>query len=344
MWNQSVADFRGFPLSDSQWKDVFNRALSHTVEGLVYQGVISLPDDLLPPRDMILSWTVRMEQIEQRNYWMDRQVNKQIDFFAKHTLQPLLLKGQGVARYYEKPNVRLPGDIDWFFQSKKDYALARKALTEQGITIASVPGFSTYAVWNAAEVELHRRMIDIHNPFKKRFIEQLYKSEAKLSQYILHDGCSWSLPSPLLTHVSVSIHILKHLLAYGIGLRQLCDAARVCYSLSENLKTSDLRLIYENFEVLKFINVLHGVLVEYLGLPENKLPFPRVKDPFVETMMQDIWIAGNFGFAADTNDGTPGNRKVTNPRIWKNMFKYLPFARMEALSFPLVQFYSRFNN
>ena len=344
LWNQPVTDFEGFPLSANQWKDLYHKALSHTVEGLLYQGVITLPDHFLPPRAMILSWTVRMEQIEQRNLWMDKQVNDQLDFFANHGLHPLLLKGQGVARCYEKPNVRLPGDIDWFFQNKQDYNLARMMLAKQGISIASVPGFSTYAIWNNAEVELHRRMIDIHNPFKAHYIQQLYEHEATLTQSVVHNGYSWSLPSPLLMHVSVSIHILKHLLAYGIGLRQLCDAARVCYTLSKNLSTARLEEVYQNFGVMKFIHVLHGVLVEYLGLPEDRLPFPRKRHPFVETMMQDIWMAGNFGFSADTNDTKEGNRTVTNPRIWKNMLRYLPFARMEAISFPVVQFYSRFSN
>ncbi|MCL7988422.1 nucleotidyltransferase family protein [Sphingobacterium sp. lm-10] len=344
LWNQPVTDFEGFPLSAEQWKELFNVALSHTVEGLLYQGVVTLPDHLLPPRSLILSWTVRIEQIEQRNRWMDKQVNKHVDFFSAHNLYPYLLKGQGVARCYEKPNVRLPGDIDWFFQNKKDYKLAREVLTEEGVAIASVPGFSTYAIWNDVEVELHRRMIDIHNPFKTKYIGQLYQSEADFAQSIHYEGYSWSLPSPLLMHVSVSIHILKHLLAYGIGLRQLCDAARVCYTHSRDLSPAKLVAVYQSFGVLKFIHVLHGVLVEYLGLPEDRLPFPRIKHPFVDTMMQDIWTAGNFGFSADSNEEKNGSRHMTNPRIWKNLLRYLPLARMEAISFPVVQFYSRFSN
>ncbi|PVH25824.1 nucleotidyltransferase family protein [Sphingobacterium corticibacter] len=344
LWNQAVSDFEGFPLSSNQWQDVFHMALNHTVEGLLYQGMITLPDHLLPPRSLILSWTVRMEQIEQRNGWMDKQVNEQINFFSNHNLHPLLLKGQGVARCYENPSVRLPGDIDWFFQNKKEYDLARKLLTDQGVQVKSVPGFSTYAIWNDAEVELHRRMIDIHNPFKAHFTQQLYRSEANLTQSIWNNGDEWLLPSSLLMHVSVSIHILKHLLAYGIGLRQLCDAARVCYTYQEELNSDKLLTVYKRFGVLKFIHVLHGVLVQYLGLPENKLPFPLVKYSFVETMMRDVWTAGNFGFSADDSETQTGNRTVLNTRLWKNLMRYLPFARMEALSFPMVQFYSRFTN
>lgn len=344
LWNHPVVDFEGFPLSNNQWQDIFHMAISHTVEGLIYQGVLTLPDHHLPPRSLILSWTVRMEQIEQKNAWMDKQVSEEIDFFSTHGLHPYLLKGQGVARCYEIPGVRLPGDIDWFFQNKKEYQLARKLLTEQGVSIKTVPGFSTYAIWNNTEVELHRRMIDIHNPFKTRYTQQLYESESKLAQFVQHDGYTWTLPSSLLMHVSISVHILKHLLGYGIGLRQLCDAARVCYAHKEVLNSNKLLGVYQNFGVLKFIHVLHGVLVEYLGLPEDKLPFPRIKHPFVENMMQDIWTAGNFGFSADSNEINGSNRSASNKRVWKNMFRYLPFARMEAISFPIVQFYSRFSN
>ncbi len=344
LWNSPVADFEDFPLSSKQWHDLFHIALSHTVEGLVYQGLITLPDHLLPPRSLIVSWTVRVEQIEQRNDWMDEQVSTQTHFFANHGLHPFLLKGQGVARYYDKPRVRLPGDIDWFFNNKQDYNLARKLLSDQGVSIKSVPGFSTYAIWNNTEVELHRRMIDIHNPFKLKYTKSLYKSEALISQSVRHHGVCWNLPSALLMHVSVTVHILKHLLAYGIGLRQLCDAARVCYSLKEELDSSKLSFVYQQFGMLKFVNVLHGLLVEYLGLPEDRVPIPYSKHSFAETMMQDVWEAGNFGFSADATGTSDGSRKVVDLRIWKNMVKYLPFARMEASSFPFVHFYSRFSN
>ena len=120
LWNQPVTDFEGFPLSSSQWQDLFHMALNHTVEGILYQGMITLPDHLLPPRALILSWTVRIDQIEQRNHWMDQQVSDQTDFFFNHKLRPYLLKGQGVARRYDKTSVRHPGDIDWFVEYKDE--------------------------------------------------------------------------------------------------------------------------------------------------------------------------------------------------------------------------------
>ncbi|MFD2598309.1 nucleotidyltransferase family protein [Sphingobacterium corticis] len=347
LWNSAVSDLHNFPLTDVQWQDIYIKSLNHTVEGLIYLGVTNLPSEFMPPRAILLPWIARVSKIEQRHAWMNDRVSEQLSFFRSHGLDPFLLKGQGVGRCYENPELRLAGDIDWCFPNKNDYDKAKKVLTESGLDVEATAGYSSQTIWSGAEVELHQRMIDIHNPFKDRFVKNLINAQEPIKFTADNQQIDWKLPSPLLTHVSVSIHILKHLLSYGIGLRQWCDAVRICYTFSAEINGSKLREVYRKLGVLKFINVYHGVLVNYLGLPAEYLPFPYDRHAFTDTLIHDVWEAGNFGFSLEKHVGAEaknsGKRKEAKQRIWNSFVKYLPFAPAEALSFPLVQFYSRFN-
>jgi hypothetical protein len=54
--------------------------------------------------------------------------------------------------------------------------------------------------------------------------------------------------------------------------------------------------IYTKLKIIKWINLLHVVLVKYTGLPEEYLPFPTEINKSADWMMEEIWKSGNFGF------------------------------------------------
>ena len=52
-------------------------------------------------------------------------------------------------------------------------------------------------------------------------------------------------------------------------------------------------------------------------------------------MMEEIWKSGNFGFHDERyQKESSGKREGTKRRLWSSFIKYVPYAPMEALSFP----------
>ncbi|AQX04964.1 hypothetical protein BAX97_17000 [Elizabethkingia meningoseptica] len=344
LWNRPI-DYMGcFPLSEEDWDALFRISIQQTVEGVVFDGIQMLPKDQLPPRELHLKWLVRIEKIGQRNTWMNNIIAEQTRFFSTINVQPLLLKGQGLAVCYENPSRRVCGDIDWCFQSKEDFYKADDLLTRHGIVTQSTAGYSSCYLWRGCEIDHHQKIFDIHNPFSSRYLQNL--EEIEKENYIQMDihGTKVLLLSPTLQMLQVNAHILKHLLSFGIGIRQLCDAAVLYKTYKNKINGEKLKEIYTRLKIVKWVALLHEVLVKYIGLSKENLPFSYEIKHSADWMMEEIWRSGNFGFHDERyqkeQNVSSEKRENTKKRLWNNFIKYVPYAPMEAISFPLVHFYS----
>lgn len=344
LWGRLMDDLSCFPLAEAEWQALYEISKQHRVEGILFDALPLLDAACCPPRPLLLQWCVRVEKIEQRNHWMNQLLAEQSTFFAQQDLQPLLLKGQGLAHCYRHPEHRIGGDIDWCFTSREAYLAANKLVASQGIALKYVAGYSACYQWKGCEIDHHQKLFDLHNPFLRAYLQGLVRQEQ--AQRLELQGASVYLPAPILQMLQVNTHILKHLLSFGIGLRQLCDAARLYTVYKEQVDGVDLKAVYRKTGILKWMLLLHQLLVDYIGLPPADLPFAWAEKPQGHWMMDEIWQAGDFGFydvsgGKGPRSGTQGSR--SKRKLWTNFKKYLPYAPMEAMSFPLVHFYSGFS-
>lgn len=347
LW-EKVPQASAFPLSPSQWHALYSMAVKQTVEGIVFAGICRLPKECMPPHELRMKWVVRVERIERRNQWMNDLINQQIHTLAQLNVQPWLLKGQAVASTYANPLLRVSGDVDWYIGgSAKGYKKIARYFKEKGTPIIEYDGDSIALLWNRCEVELHRQLIDTYNPFSGAFIQRLLAEEMRHAVHVEHRDMRWKTLSPLLTHVQVSTHILKHMLTYGIGLRQCCDVARICYHYADTVDGERLRQIYRKLGVLRWIELLYQMLVTYLALPKEALPFRISSSRDTSWMMDEIWQAGNFGLEDDRYDiekeRQQAKRVDIGLRIWRNARKYIAYAPLEVLGFPIYLLRAKFN-
>ena len=294
------------PLTEDEWEALYKYARNHTVEGIIFDSFSLIDDTLLPPKNILLRWTVRIDHIERYNKKMNLAINDQTIFFQEIGIQPILLKGQGVAACYLNPLRRVSGDVDWYL-SGNDYNRALYEIKKK--TEVKQPLDSFGFNWDGVDVDCHKRLFDIFSPFKRSYLDHLYKADQHHNQLLVVDNSSVRLLSPELQILQVNIHIFKHLLFLGIGLRQLCDSAMLYYRYHDKIDSEVLKDIYSKTGVLKWMHALHKVLVEYLGLPLEYLPFAYPADLDVRFMFDEIWYSGNFGFY-DERLAEESNRNV----------------------------------
>lgn len=327
--------------SAEEWLSVYQSAKNHTVEGIVFDGIQGAAPEALPPLETLLKWTVRVDQIERRNQEMNAVISEQISLFNRAGLTPVLLKGQGLAACYPVPSHRVCGDVDWYFEGKPAYRKANALLLEKGISLSYSAGFSAEYAWRGVPTEHHARMFDIHNPLSFTYLNRLqreYRDQCVAQEW---QGQTLLLPAPLLMTVQVNVHILKHLLSFGIGLRQLCDAAIVYRRFHGQIDGQELKAIYQRLGITRWVHALHAVLVSHLGLPRAYLPFEVPEETKGDWMLKEILETGNFGFF-DARYPTGGTRRAQSTRrVYANLKRYLPYAPLEVLSFPVVQTYSK---
>lgn len=345
LWGHPIDQLACFPLSDDQWETLYSHAIRHTVEGILFDAVQTLDGEMLPPKTLLTKWLVRVEKIAQRNDRMDLVIKSQVKFFSQYHLKPILLKGRGVASTYPNPKRRSCGDIDWYFEDPHDYAKANELLKEKGIKLQHSAGYSVNFLWSGIETDQHLRQFDVYNPFLKRYLQKIERENTDSAHAMYMDDVAIRLSAPMVQSIQVNIHMLKHLLSFGIGLRQICDAARIYHVYAKDMDGVWLETTYKKLGVINWIFALHQILVEYIGLPAEKLPFSTSGSPRITAVVEDIWQSGNFGFEGGYVHCTKNQqlqlRGAGVTAIVKRLATYMPYAPMEAISFPFLHLYSR---
>ena len=347
LWNREP-ESDCFPLSPEVWQRVYKLACKQTVEGIVYDGILRLPEHYFPPKQLLLNWVVRVYSIEERNKQVNEIACDKYDFFKMHHMQAFLMKGQGVAICYENPLHRMCGDIDLSFQDKKDFNRACRLVKENKIVIAKQAGFSACYTWKGVFIELHQFFLDISNPFLSHYLHRLQQQENDNSIFFEMNGRQVLLPSPVLTHLSVNTHILRHLLSFGISIRQLCDSARVYCMYHNSIDRQSLKEIYSKLHIYRWIQLLNSILVKYLGMPEEYLPFPLKPKQSADWMMKDILQSGSFGYFGGPFSKETDEPQLNRKHVWLHLsvrfFRYVRYAPYEACWFPIMHTYSHFKN
>ncbi|MFC3353466.1 nucleotidyltransferase family protein [Sphingobacterium zeae] len=330
-----------FPLSDAEWSGVYRRAHEQTVEGIVYDGLLCLDKVHLPPRQLQIKWSVQIDRIERSHRRMNSQIAEQYAFFTKRDLRPLLLKGQGVAASYRMPQHRVCGDIDWYFETKRECTLAGLHLIKNCIPRIDAGG-QIYR-WATSEMDLHDRLFDFYNPFCKDILTQ-YRSDFP-DTTLAFSGQEVPVLSPQVQVMQVTAHILKHSLAFGIGLRQFCDLAALYQRYQHLLDGMRLEQLYRRIGLLRWIAAVHQFLVDELGLSKAYLPFTSPTGSAGIDILQDVWQSGNFGFYDEAYvqhaEGAFLVRKRAPQAMVRRLLRYFPYAPKEAFWFPIIHFFNR---
>ncbi len=330
-------------LDRKMWIDIFLMSFHQTVEGHLADAIQQLPQPLLPPQDLLLKWIVRLQHIEDKNEKMSKVISNLGRLFHEYEIRAFLQKGHGVSLYYNKPEVRVSGDIDWYFPSREDYNRANELINSKVEGFHVQPAYSSGYNFEGVEIEHHLKLIQLRNPFVLKYLKTLIIELSKDNIIKDFENSKVEIPSPMLNIIQVNAHILKHQVTYGIGLRQLCDAAVLYHKFSDQIDGQELKFIYKKLGMLDWSHVFHQVLVDVLGLNKDKLPFKVEKKEGVTWMKDYILRTGNFGFYDPENPdiNNPGGRVKRSKRLFSNFKKLYPLAPIEVLCFPFVHLFSK---
>lgn len=263
-------------LSPGQWEEIFRKARSQTVVGLVWQGIARLEDEAFMPAGHILpGMAAEIDKCERESRMMLSEVRKLFAELEDRGFHPVLQKGLSVAELYEKPEQRSCGDIDIYLPAEE---LVKAAPAE---AVRSSDGAMTFER-GGMEVELHSRLLDIADPQKKKFIDALVEKEGFLRQR------DWTTTTPIVTLLLLDAHVLKHVFGWGVGLRQLCDYARARKVLryDESVFCQCCRAL----GIERWTSVLDAFCEKYLYVDGLE-----VDEPLADELLEKVLEGGNFG-------------------------------------------------
>lgn len=165
-------------LTPEEWAEIYDQSKRQTVSGILCHALSFLPDESLPPYDLLLRWVARAHRIETAHNRMGLTIDSLLDIFENAGLSPVLQKGHDVARFYSRPSLRVCGDIDIYFPGDQRRE-ADCIIESRDIRVHKSPDASSGYLWHGIEVEHHSSLIELHNPLTRTPLARLIEREGK---------------------------------------------------------------------------------------------------------------------------------------------------------------------
>lgn len=252
---------------------VARMAEAHGVLGLLAAGLEH--SDVKVSQKAVLNVVGTALQIEQRNDAMSKFTADAVTRMQEEGLHPLLVKGQGLAQCYERPQWRASGDIDFFF-SQEEYPKAVDFFTAwSGNVVQNSRYTKSYGVviepWF---IEVHGTLRSTLSSRQSRVIDEVQADTFENRKFrVWKNGNSdIYLPEANNDLFFVYTHFVRHFYKEGCVLRQICDWCRLLWTYRDEIDEQLLIGRLQKAGLMEEWKAFAALAVDNLGMPAEAMP------------------------------------------------------------------------
>ncbi len=286
-----------------EWPQIRALAERQGLYAMVLDGIDKLPSNLKPPQNLILEWIGEVLQgYEYRYDAYQRTIGEMADFYNRHGLKMMVLKGYACSLDWPKPEHRPCGDIDvWQFGKQKEADALISS--EKGIKVDSSHHHHTIFNWGEFTVENHYDFVNVHAHRSSAELEKIFKELGKDDSHSVEvNGEKVYLPSPNLHALFLIKHMVSHFAAAEINLRQVLDWAFFVEKHTKEIDWKWLDAMLDNYSMKDFVNCINGICVEDLdydaGIFQEVQFLPALKDRILNDILNPEYTSAEpKGFA-----------------------------------------------
>lgn len=312
--------------SAKQWLSVYDAAVRQSVIGVTLEGIdICSTQGIKPPLNLLYEWIGTVEQIRSQNGVVNKRAK---EIFADSSLNgkwTCVLKGQGIALLYPKPDLRQSGDIDLWVEGSREETLRylKNRYGKYGKVFIHHTDVEAFA---DVEVEIHFMPIWLYCPWNNRRLQQFFKKQEGKQFSNYDEKAGFCHPTGEFNAVYVLLHIFHHLMDEGVGLRQVIDYYYVLMHLTDKQREATMNTL-KSIGLGSFAAAMMYVLQEVCIMERNAM----LCEPHEQEgrfILNEILIAGNFGQydcrqKKQGNEGAWRRNKRKSSRLWQ-FVKYYP--------------------
>lgn len=276
-----------------EWEEMYDEAERQAVTGILLHGIEKLPAEQRPSQVFLLQWIGIGQMIEQQNHLLDERCVELLGRIQDAGLHGSILKGQGIALLYDEKlrALRQSGDIDVYANCgiRKALAFAKS----QGLNNVEWDYKHLHLnLWDDTEVEMHYRVEVLLNLWKNSKLQKWFRSNDAL---LFSDKNGLTTPTTLFNVFYILLHIYRHFLYEGVGMRQIVDYYFVMKAVNkEKLDVSYSLEAVSKFGMERFAKGLMWVMKEVLGMPREWMLWePDEKEG--NYILKEVMAGGNFG-------------------------------------------------
>lgn len=255
-------------------------------------------EQLSPYKSKILEetykrWLKRASRISQKNFIVAHSQKSLVDLLDEKGIDYTIIKGTAAAAYYDDPNARALGDID-FLVRREDLLRTKEALLADGYEADNTEEeHDCHVVFYKAGVqyELHFETSGIPYGDTGEKI-RAFLADAPSKAPLTKEG--FRAPLPVHHGLILLLHMQHHMLGEGLGLRHLCDwAAFVKKTDGSAFWTEELLPFLQEIGLYRYAQVMTRTCAKYFRFSAPS--WAEAEEELCDDVMADILQGGNFG-------------------------------------------------
>ena len=278
------------------WESLDTMAKQQGVLALCYDGAVALKAQM--PAQLKQKWNQQTLMGVMKNQRLLAAQDQLMGQLQQAEIPAAILKGSSVARCYPQPDLRILGDIDVLIP-RECLEAVKPIMTELGYQ------------FHESDHEFHLgygrpdAYVEVH--YNVTILPECRGAEATKAQIanFLRDRVAaeqqdhpFAMLSSTHQALMLLLHMVRHMLESGIGLRQLCDWMMYLAHEDPVHFQEDTVPVLEACGLLRYAKVSTAACIAYLGLPEIHGAWCKDvsgKDTLV--FMENLFQGGNMGKA-----------------------------------------------
>ena len=302
--------------SETEWAALFGTVQKQAVAGIAFHAVDKVSQQgQKPPMQLLYEWIGLSERIRQGNRLINKRCRQLQHKLSEMGGRSSILKGQGMAAYYDEPlqELRQPGDIDIYVDCGRERLFEIVDSIEfRGDRQSEDKNRKSFIrdwdykhlhldVWTDTEVEVHYRVEVLLNLWKNRKLQKWFAAHTEEIFGLTDsaevtdktDSVTFVTPTVEFNRFYILLHIYRHFLYEGVGLRQLLDYYFVSLHTDCTDNTDAIKAL-KQFGMWKFARGVMWILQEVFGL-EREYMFCEPLESEGRFILSEVMAGGNFG-------------------------------------------------
>lgn len=324
--------------AEEEWQEIYQEAEKQALVGFLLTAVEKLNEldkASMPPMQLFYQWIGDALQIENRNKEVSYAAAKLTRIFKEGGMSSCVLKGQGIAQLYPKPERRQPGDVDLWVEGgrekvlrfMKDSYFARDHVVIHHVESQIIDGVVS---------EIHFIPCYSCNPFLHVKLQRFFAENAEEQFLNLDDKLGFAYPTLRFNAVYLLSHIYMHFLYEGIGLRQFVDYYYVLHHLNSGERKQAIGDIREA-GLSKIAGAVMYVLKTVCGLSEEYY-VADLDEKKGKILLDEIIKNGNFGkYNTKLNERDDNNLIAFNLVALRRQLTFLRYYPLDVISIPFFK-------
>lgn len=266
----------------------------------------------------------------------------------KNNFRYVVLKGIAAAYYYPYYFLRALGDVDFLIDSKYRSEV-ENALEADGYRKRDTNHICHVVFKKPGQnLEMHFDVPGIPYGIQGDYVREYMNGVLDDSINFEVDGSVFELPHPKYHGLILLLHMEKHMLSEGIGLRHLIDF--ICFvdkTAGDKFWNTDLLPLLKKIGLYKYTQVMTKIGAMYFGThcPDWAVD---AEEELCDAVMQDILDGGNFGRKNSvraesgvmiSHSGKDGTRHSKIYNLWRafqsSVREHFPIVKKHPLLYPI---------